>query len=411
VYVIASPDKPIPPTFDQLLLRAMALIAATEGDAIGMPPPFAPDPRTPIEELPKQRKEAQTLRDKVFRAAATARAARLKRVVDALPLTLTADQRRAFELRSELLAYAVLGAEFPLTLDSSPDTFQHVANVRRLLDRQPPSTELNSDAAVRELVKLLDRLELDVAKVKGAQAKYEELRARIDPAELGLAVQTFRDPAAVARVSRALKNYPEVKVIPEPYSKLALEPEFNVLFADPATAPRDGSVKKADARLAVEYLRHMATGDLPGYDLKPAEGELIAAVANPMDPDVASSAVEAVERFKTGAAQAALVQLATRNIGTPPVALRRKAADAAIRHIRAHGPAVPAELVAQLVRETTPEATPDAELRAKLLTLKGILAFKSGDFANDLRSYNPPIVPTPKKEPEKKEPEKKEPPQ
>ncbi|MFM8270801.1 MAG: hypothetical protein ACKODX_00480, partial [Gemmata sp.] len=99
-------------------------------------------------------------------------------------------------------------------------------------------------------------------------------------------------------------------------------------------------------------------------------------------------------------------------VGTSPAALRRKAADAAIRHIRAHGKSVPAELVTEVVEQTKPENTPDTELRAKFLTLKGMLAFKPGDFTNDLKSYNPPIIPPPepKKDPEPKEPEKKDPP-
>ena len=47
VFVIASADKPRPPTFDQLLVRVAALVAATENDVIAMPAPFTPDPKAP----------------------------------------------------------------------------------------------------------------------------------------------------------------------------------------------------------------------------------------------------------------------------------------------------------------------------------------------------------------------------
>ena len=70
----------------------------------------------------------------------------------------------------------------------------------------------------------------------------------------------------------------------------------------------------------------------------------------------------------------------------------------------------PATLVDQVKDQALTE--PDAELRGKLLTLKGMLDFKSGEFVDQLKAYTPPIIPPePKKEPEgeKKEPQKKEP--
>ena len=272
---------------------------------------------------------------------------------------------------------------------------------------QPPSGNYGGDFAVKDLMRLIERYEVDVAKAKGAQARYDFFRSRVDALDLGLVVETFRDPVIEAKVSRTLKHYPAVKVIPEPYSRLQLEAEFKVLFADPMMIPRDAGAKKADAKAAVEYLRQMAVGDLPGYEYKLAEAELRAAVNHP-DPDVASAAVDAVERLKTGEAQVSLLQLATKKIGTTPIALRRKAADAVIRHVRANGKAVTPDLVAEVVKQANPndpEGEKDAELRGKFLTLKGMIAFKAEDFTNDLKGYNPPIVPVaPKKDPDPKEP-------
>jgi hypothetical protein len=179
--------------------------------------------------------------------------------------------------------------------------------------------------------------------------------------------------------------------------------------------PRDPAVKQAEAKTAVEFLRLMAIGDLTGYDLKSAEGELIDAL-NHINPDVVSAAIDAVERFKSGAAQLALLQVALKDVRDRPIANRRKAADAVIRHVRAYGKAIPANRVAELAKQADvndPQGEPDAELRGKFLTLKGMLAFKSGEFVDQLKGYSPPIIPpAPKKEPDpKKEPEKKEPPQ
>ncbi len=408
VFVIASSDKPRLPTFDQLLLRTSALIAATENDIIAMPIPYTPKSSDPAVDPPeiqaKDRAERNKQRDNVFRSAAAARTERLMRVTDTLPLTLTENQKRLMDFRIQLITYAILAAEFPLTAESAPETFAELDRIRKQISQQPPSAAYGTTLATRDLMKLIERFELDVVKVKGAQEKYDFFRLRVDVLDVGISVEVFRDPVNEAKVSRTLRNYPAVKVIPEPYSRLQLDAEFKVLFADPMMIPRDASVKKADAKTAVDYLRQMAVGDLPGYEYKLAEAELRAAVNHP-DPDLASSAVDAVERLKTADAQIALLQLATKKIGNVPVALRRKAADAALRHVRAHGKAIPPELVTEVIEQAKPDNTPDAELRAKFLTLKGMLAFKAGDFTNDLKAYNPPIVPVePKKEPEKKDP-------
>ncbi|AWM37502.1 hypothetical protein GobsT_45260 [Gemmata obscuriglobus] len=411
VFVIASPDKPRSPTFDQLLLRTAELLAATENDVLGLADPYVPDARYNADEQAKLRTEVQRRRDTVLRDAAKGRAARLQRVIDTLPIALSDSQKRLLNLRLLLVSYSVLAAEFAVSPESAPGTVGEMTRLRNQIAAQPPSAQYSATGlASSDLMKLIERFELDVAKVKGAQDKYDALRSKVDPVEIGLAVEPFRDPVLEARLSRLLKEYPEVKVITEPYSKLALEPEFKVLFADPMMVPREAPVKKAESRAAIEFLRQMAVGDLPGYDFKLAEAELRNAVDVPTDVDRASAAVDAVERLKSAAAQQSLLQLATRTIGEPPIGLRRKAADAAIRHVRAYGRLAPQASIDEVVREATPGTAKDSELLAKLLTLKGMLAYHAGNFANDLKNYNPPVLPpTPKKAPEQKEPEKKQP--
>ncbi|MBY0456668.1 MAG: hypothetical protein K2V38_04970, partial [Gemmataceae bacterium] len=408
VVVIASADKAKAPTFDQLLLRTSMLIAATENDVIAMPEPYVPDPRSTAGEQIKDRAATAARRDATFRDAAALRRKRLQSVIDALPLTLNDDQKRLMDLRIAFITYGILAVEFPLTPESSPDTVQELARLRKQLALQP-AAGYSTDAAGKTLMTLIDRFEIDVAKAKGAQQRYDFFRSRVDPTDLGIVVETFRDPVAEAKLARQLGGYPAVKIIPEPYSRFALESDLKGVLADPNVIPRSAAAKKEDARTALDFIRLMATGDLPGYDLKSVEGELRDVVLTHPDPDLVSVAIDALERFKSGAAQQALLQRATRTIGSDPVALRRKAADAAIRHVRAHGKAATPEVVALVVDQSRPDATPDADLRAKFLTLKGMLAFNPGAFADQLKGYNPPLVPPapePKKEPEKKEPEK-----
>ncbi len=409
VFVIASGDKPRVPTFDQLLIRVAALIAATENDLAGIPPTFVPDPRAPREEQIAARDKRQQERDTVFATAVAARVARLQRVIDNLPLNLSDPQRRLLAIRTQQISYALLAAEFPLTEESAPRTVQDVARLARQAATQPPSGPYGAGAASTELIKLIERLELDVAKVPAAAARYDALRSRVDPVDLGIPVETYRDPVLEAKLARTLKGYPAVKVVAEPYSRIGLETELRLVYADPMMIPRDGAAKKGDARAAVEFLRQMAVGDLPGYDLKTAEPVLVAAL---QVPDLAPAAVDAVERFKTGGAQLALINLALSGDGVP-VAVRIKAADAAIRHIGANGSAVPATIAGPVGEQSKTEKS--LELRSKLLAIHRLAAGpKSSDLTEQLKAYSPPLQPPePKKEPApapaepKKDPEPK----
>ena len=172
----------------------------------------------------------------------------------------------------------------------------------------------------------------------------------------------------------------------------------------PAQAPRDPAEKKAAQKEAIEWLAKMATGALPGYDAKPAEGELRAALR--VD-DLASTAIDGVSRFGSAEVQQDLLALAITPGASRPLPIRSKAADAAIRHIQVNGKLIPKSLIKPLEEQAAAE--PDAALRGKLLTLKGMLDFSQADFVNQLKAYNPPLIPPPPaKEPAKdpKEPPK-----
>lgn len=422
-FVVASTDRPRVPTFDQLVVRFAALIAATENEVVPMPPPFVPDPRMTPEELATARKRVQENRDGQFRTTAAQRMARLQRVIDTTGLNLTDTQRLLLNLRVELITYAVLAAEFPLSPESSPGTAEHLRKLRRQIDIQPPSPAYGAGTPTTDLLRLMERFEIDLAAVPTARERFERLYSRVDPADLGLPVETFRDPVLEARLLKTLRNYPLVRVIPEPHGRAALAGDLGAAQADPAQAPRDPAEKRAAQRTAIEWLRRMATGDVPGFDVKPAEPELRAALRW---DDLAEPAVDAVSRFPSADAQRALLELAL-NTGKP-LPLRTKAADAVIRHVQVNGKGIAKSLLDPLAQLTDVE--PDPTLRAKLLTLSGLLVEKPAtipdpatgkpipnpaSFVNQLKGYAPPLLPAPPKgpdpkiEPEKKEPEKKEP--
>lgn len=287
VMVVASADRPIPPSFDQLLLRFAELIAATDFDPVGMPAPYVPDPRKAEETREADRVAVQNQRDGVFRSAAAARLERLRKVLETTGLELTDAQRQQVRLRGERVTYAVLGAEFPLTPESSPQTVRYVAELDRQIIGQPSVPDYTREVGINQLMRLIDRLELDVAKTPTVQARYDAFRGRVDAASLGLVVRPPRDFPTEERLTRLLRDLPGVYLIPEPYSRVWLDAALGAVFADPADRPRDPAEKRAAARLALGWLSRMLTGEVPGYDAKPAAPELIAALRSEDLADVA----------------------------------------------------------------------------------------------------------------------------
>lgn len=394
-FVIASPDKPPVPTFDQLLVRFAALIAATENEVVAMPAVFVPDPRDTPEQIAALRKANQERRDGTFRHTAATRMDRLRRLVETTGINLTPAQKLLFDLRLELITYAVLGAEFSLTPESAPDTTAYIDRLRRQIALQAPSPPYGVGTPTTDLVSMLERFEIDLARVPTAQKRFDDLYAKVDAAELGLPVETFRDPTLEARIAKTLHGYPAVHIIPKPFGRSELAADLRMAFVGARQAPRDPTEKRAAQRLAVAWLSKMATGDVSGFDVKSAEPELRAALR--VD-NLAEDAIPAVARFGSAEAQQDLLSVAL--TAGRPLPLRSLAADAAIRSIQVHGKSIPKSLIDPLVEQADREADPG--LRGKLLTLKGMLAYKPGEFVNQLTGYNPPLLPPPAaKEPPK----------
>jgi CheY-like chemotaxis protein len=396
VLVVASSDTPRLPSIDQLLLRFALLVAATETEPVDMAPPYVPNLRRTPEEMETERVNLQIRRDGAFRVLAQARIGRIARLLETLGLELTPAQKAAVALRVEQITAAVLAAEYPLSPETAPETYRKFVELNRQIAIQPPTPEYLRRAGRDKLAALILRLEEDVMKNEPARRKYEELRPRIDVEALGLRVESTRDEEAEFRVARQLQNYPRVRVIPEPYSRTWLEEDVKAAFADPADAPRDPAEKRAGAKLAVEWLSRMATGGLPGFDVRSAVPELRAALR--VD-DFAEPAIEALPRFGTAEVQQDLLNLALTE--GRPLPLRIKAADATIRHIQTHGRLIPQSLIDALVAQPRPD--PNPELRGKLMVIRGLLVSNPNAFLADLRNYSPPIVPPPK---EPKEPGK-----
>ena len=404
-FIIASTDKPRLPTFDQLLVRFAALIAATELQVLDVPPVYVFDARDSIAVNEKNQRLSMQKRDAALAppwiiawlgcgASSTRSACISPRPRRSSSICVLNSSRQGY-WRSTTRSPRNRRQKWPSA----------VAQLREQIERQPPTPPYGVGVPTAELIKLIERFETDLLRVPEAQKRFEAIYAKVDPVGLGLPVERFRDPSLEAQLGRTLSNYPAVKIIPEPYGAFEIGEDLKAVYADPAQTPRDPATKKAAQRTAIEWLSKMATGARPGFEVKSAEPELRAALAIPYLTD---AAIDGVAALGSALAQQDLLALAlTGGMGGPTTAMRIKAADATIRHIQVNGKLIPKTLIDPLVEQSRTEA--DAQLRGKLLTLAGMLAYKQAEFVKDLQNFNPPLVnPAAEKEPAKepKEPGK-----
>jgi hypothetical protein len=153
------------------------------------------------------------------------------------------------------------------------------------------------------------------------------------------------------------------------------------------------------AKLAIEWLKRIATGETTGYDVRPAEAVLRGALKS---DDLAANAIDALA--KVGTAQVQQDLIATAATASRPAAIRLQATDAALRHAVSFGRlATPANTEAIAAAATN---EPDAALRSRMAALKAVLAGQPGDLAKAILSFAPASLqpPAPKKADEKKEP-------
>jgi hypothetical protein len=401
VLVVASPDAPKPVPLDHLLLRLALLVAVTETSSVQVPPPFAFDPTRPVLDESQARAELRALRDQRLQALYDLRLPRLARLVDAAGIPQSRGLQSRFELRLPQFTYAALAAEFPVTAQSAPEVFRRFATQNSLV-RNRPELATPVEVTTEGLGRLIEQLEaaLDPAR----RERYEQLLARIDRQALMLSPDTSRDLEAERRLERLLRNYPRVKITPEPYGLTGLAEDIRAATGDVSQLPQDPATRRRDAQLAVEWLRRMAVGEVSGYDVRPAEATLRRALR---DDALAEDAVDAVGRIPSAEAQQDLLFLALS--AGKPLPLRVRAGDQTIRHIQSFGKLTPANQVAALAKAADAEA--DNTLKARLRTIHQLLVGKPEDFGNLMANYPIPVPqpPQPKEPaPMPKEPGKEE---
>ncbi len=384
LFLVASADAPKRIPLETLLLRLAVYVAVTETAPTEVPPPFAFDARKTVADVDRARADLAAVRDRRLRELYDLRLARLQRLVGSAGLPQSLSLQTRLDQRLPQLTYAALAAEYAVTPQSAPETFKLFDTKTRFIVANPLGSLVMERLPLEGVMKLLEEMETVLDAPRRLTA--DRMLARLDPAALGLPVDTSRDPAVEDRLGRLARAVGGGRVVGEAYSAATIAEEIREATADPAQLPTNPAEKKRSAKLAVEYLRRIALGEIDGYDIRPAEASLRAALK---DDDLADPAVDAVARIATAEAQQDLLTVAL-SIGRP-VPIRVHAAERVVQHIQRNGKLTPGNLAEALA--TTVATEKDTELRTKLAVVQQLLVGKPGDLGKLLLQFPLPLPP------------------
>ncbi len=197
-------------------------------------------------------------------------------------------------------------------------------------------------------------------------------------------------------LTRLIERYPNVWLLPQSaaLTATALKDVLGPQLADSASKPLTDAERKEFAERSLAWLARAARGELPGYDIRPAEGALYAALrAEGLSEEAVKSAVEAVGRLPLPKAQtelSAVVLDAKR-----PVAVRSAAAAALQRHVQQHTSALTAAQVRAL-ENLVAEPNLDAGLRTSVALVIGSTRPDARVTGERLKGFDPRPKPAPK---------------
>ena len=134
----------------------------------------------------------------------------------------------------------------------------------------------------------------------------------------------------------------------------------------------------------MEWLKRMATGEVPGYDVRPADRAIRSALRV---EELAKLAIEATSRMPGAEPQAELATVVLD--GQRPADVRIAAAEGLVRHVQSHGVALSAPSIKALI-DLLP-TLPDATLRAHVAAAVGVLQATTAQSGQRLQRYLPPL--------------------
>jgi CheY-like chemotaxis protein len=194
---------------------------------------------------------------------------------------------------------------------------------------------------------------------------------------------------------RLTEPYKNVWVIPATSDSAALKRVLADRIGATMGRPLSEEERKANTAVAMLWLKRMAVGEAPGYDIEPAREVIL---KNLESDELAGLAIEAAGRLSGERPQTKLANLVLSN--NRPAPLRSQAAQELVRHTQQHGLTLPASYTENL--QALFDKTTDAKLKANVAVVMGALRPDSRQTGARLRRYTPPL-PAAKAAPEAKE--------
>lgn len=394
ILVVASTASVKPVPVEMLLLRLALLVAATEtADDLVVPAPYVFDPRMPDPDRVKAREENVKTRDTIIEALAKLRIQRLQRLVEAADLPSDRSLADRLNVRVPQLTYTILAAEYAVNQTSAPQAAKKVDDlgtlIKSMANRDNPLERIKD---AETLNRILEQLEVTLDAPR--RTKFEELQKKVSPESLSIATGALRDEELEQKLAKQLRTFASVSVVPEVYSAVGLADDVKSSTSGQSQQPIPSESRLVTAKLAAEWLRKLATGEVPGYDAKPAEAALRTALRS---DELAPDAIDALTKLGSGDTQLGLVQLAIDT--NRPVPVRTRAADAAARHIQQFGNQTTAMILSQVAQAASGEA--DLTLKGKLLIIASTVVQNAKSFADVLKNHpinvTAPVTPAPPK--------------
>jgi CheY-like chemotaxis protein len=209
----------------------------------------------------------------------------------------------------------------------------------------------------------------------------------VPPAQL-----TVQKQEELRRLTDAYRN---VSVIPTTTTAGVLKNELTTQIGAAIGKPLTDAERKADAAVAMLWLKRMALGEAKGYDVEPARDVFL---KNLSSNELGSPAIEIAGRLSGPAPQIKLADIVLDN--NRPAELRSQAAEQLVRHIQSYGLTLPSNHVKSL--QTAFEKTSDAKVKANVAAVLGAMHPDARLTGGRLLKFGPPPLP-PTKTPEAKE--------
>ena len=171
-----------------------------------------------------------------------------------------------------------------------------------------------------------------------------------------------------------------LEVIAEPMTEVALREVLNASLANPDITPLSDIETTSYAKQAAEYFQKIARNEIPGYDLRPAEAALRAAMNNDA---LAPSILDAVASLPNAGGQQDLANAMLNN--RRPVPIRQKAAELLARSLKQRGMLL-SEAQKKAVLELA-SIEPDAAVKVSMAPLVGILSGTATGTASRIQNF------------------------